>query len=359
MRVMQPRIVIFSAFATPFRSGAEACSEEVARELKDQFDIVIVTARLRRSLPRDDVLASGVKMKRVGLGFGIDKWLFPFLAPFAARKLQPVILHAVLESYAGLALLVSRFVLPHAGRLLTLQSTNTSFLLRPLHASAHRLTAISSVLVERGRALGFPAIRLIPNGIPLQSIQEATHTYGKMPGRLLYVGRLEPMKGVDILIRAFSAIAPQFPAAILHIVGDGSLRQAIGEQIHSAGLGPRIRFCGYLSNADLYRQYAEAEIFCGLSRSEALGNVFLEAQAAGCAIVATAIGGIPDIVQDGETGYLVPADDAAAASQKISALLAGEGIRHSMAEKGKVFAAAYDWSVIAAQYAEEYQALLR
>ena len=92
-----PRVVILSTFLTPFRSGAEACAEEVARQLSRKFDITIITARLQKDLPVHDVLDGKVKIRRIGSGFGFDKWLFPFLAPFAARRLQPQIIHGILD----------------------------------------------------------------------------------------------------------------------------------------------------------------------------------------------------------------------------------------------------------------------
>jgi cyclophilin family peptidyl-prolyl cis-trans isomerase len=147
-------IVILSAFATPYRSGAEACAEEVAAKLKEKFTVTIVTSRLSRNLPKVDRLPSGVLLKRVGFGTKLDPWLFPFLAPFAARSLKPDLLHAILESFAGASLLFCRILLPGVPRVLTLQSTNTEFLLKQIHSAAHRITAISQVLATRAAHLG-------------------------------------------------------------------------------------------------------------------------------------------------------------------------------------------------------------
>jgi glycosyltransferase involved in cell wall biosynthesis len=102
-------------------------------------------------------------------------------------------------------------------------------------------------------------------------------------------------------------------------------------------------------------EYAQAQIFCGLSRSEALGNVFLEAQAAGCAVVATNVGGIPDIVEHEKTGLLIPPDDVHAAVLAIEKLLAHGGLCERLGEEGKRHAAQYDWSRIAHQYAKIYE----
>ncbi len=352
------RVVILSAFLTPFRSGAEACVEEVVPFLKNRYHCTIVTARLRLSLPRHDKLPCGVPIRRVGLGLPIDKWLFPVLAPLAVRRLKPDLTHAVLESYAGLALSLVRRVYPRSKRLLTLQSTNTSLFLERMHREADRITAISSALVDRGRELGYDDIALIPNGIPLQMIQSARERAAKVPGRVLYVGRLEPMKGVDTLLDAFAIASRKFPDATLHIVGDGSERNRLEEMAKQLGLTGRVKFLGYLSGWRVYHEYAEAEVFAGLSRSEALGNVFLEAQAAGCAVVATRVGGIPDIVHDDITGLLVQPDDSYAAGAAILHLLSSPDMRERLIEQAERNAERYDWRLIGERYGEVYGELL-
>ena len=347
------KIVILSAFLSPYRSGAEACVEEVSALLKNRYDLTIVTARLDRALPAEDVTEGGVRVVRVGLGHPIDKWLFPVLGPLAARRLKPDVLHAVLESYAGLALVKSRVLVPGARRLLTCQSTNTRLLLRMIHRAAHRVTAISTPLVERARRFGAPAV-LIPNGIPLAAIEQERACGPRRPRSVLFVGRLEPMKGVDTLLRAFARLPAE---ASLRIVGEGSLRDELERLAGELRLGDRVTFTGRLTGVHVLREYANAEIFCGLSRSEALGNVFLEAQASGCAVVATRVGGIPDAVQDGETGLLVPPDDVDAAADALRMLLGDAALRVRLGEAGRTHAAAYDWAAIAERYAAVYDTL--
>ncbi|MFA6039739.1 MAG: glycosyltransferase family 4 protein [Candidatus Peribacteraceae bacterium] len=355
---MHPRIVILSAFASPFRSGAEACAEEVPQALCGRFDFTIVTARLRRDLPRNDVL-NGIPVVRVGFGSPRDKWLFPFLAPFAVRKLRPHIVHAVLESYAGLALVFCRFLAPSAKRMLTQQSTNTSFLLSLMYRSSHVLTAISSALVARSERYGRTDVRHIPNGVPYASIRETCGRVPKVPRRILFAGRLEPMKGVDVLLGALSSLSGGEGGEPLdvHIVGDGSLRKLL--EMQSRSFLPEGTFRGYIPFPVIHEEYAEAEIFVGLSRSEALGNVFLEAQAAGCAVVATDVGGIPDVVQNGVTGILVPPDDPEAAAEALKNLLRDPSLRLRLATAGVENAKRYDWGEIAERYAELYGQLNR
>ncbi|MDD5074979.1 MAG: glycosyltransferase family 4 protein [Candidatus Peribacteraceae bacterium] len=353
----KPTIVLLSAFLSPFRSGAEACAEEVSMRLAGEFDITIVTARLTHRLPEDDPFRGKVRVVRVGLGLPIDKWLFPFLAPFAVWRLKPQVVHAVLESYAGLALLLSHFFVPQAKTVLTCQSTNTSFLVAKMHRRADRVTVISRTLLKRASDFGRMDALLIPNGVDIDAIRIACERHPKDPSRILFVGRLEPMKGIDVLLKAFARLNPAGRAR-LRIVGGGSERERLEGMVKSLGLGERVTFAGYVPSSLVYGEYAEAEIFCGLSRSEALGNVFLEAQAAGCAVIATRIGGIPDIVEDQRTGILLQPEDVEGAVQALELLLSDARKRAELVDAGRLNAQTYDWSGIAERYAEVYRSLL-
>lgn len=356
---MKRRIVILSAFFRPFRSGAEACAEEVARELAGRYDITVVTARLRRTLPKAEIIG-GVHVVRVGTGTRIDKWLYPWLAARYLRTLKPDLIHAVLESFAGEALVRSEKTWPSAKRLLTCQSTNTTLRLKPIHAAAHRVTAISTVLVERAKKLGRHKVTLIPNGVRVADIEKERKRTAKVPGRVLFVGRLEPMKGIDVLLRAFAeAVQSGAADATLHIVGDGSLRRSLYKLARQLDISSRVTFVGYVAPPDVYGEFAQAQVFCGLSRSEALGNVFLEAQAAGCAILATRTGGIPDVVKDGETGLLVKPDSAKAAAESLQQLLNDAQLREHLAKAAIHNARGYDWSAIAEKYAAVYDEMMK
>lgn len=321
--------------------------------LSDKFDVTIITARLRRDLPARDHLQGKVPVIRVGFGLPIDKYLFPILAPFAASRFRPDIVHAVLESYAGLAMIVCKWIVPSAKRILTCQSTNTSMFVKAMHKVANVVTVISSVLKERAARFGRADAVLIPNGIHFAQIRQACATTSKIPGRVLFVGRLEQMKGVDTLLQSI-ALMTEKPQ--VHIVGDGSQRSTLQSFTASLGLTRSVTFLGRLDGQALLKEYAEAEIFCGLSRSEALGNVFLEAQAAECAVVATNVGGIPDIVKDGEAGILVPADDPQHTAQILTKLLTDRDWRRTLASAGPKNAENYDWTVIAKKYKEVYDA---
>ncbi len=352
---MKQRIVYLSAFLSPLRSGAEAMVEEVAVRLPDDMDVIIVTGRYRRNWKRNDVLGKRVRVLRVGVGSSFDKYLFPFLAPLAVLRLRPDIIHAVLESYAGLALVFCRFLVPRAKRILTLQSTNTGILLGPIHRSAQKMTAISRFLLERAKTFGRTDVMLIPNGIDLTAIRESCSFHAKDSGCILFVGRLEQMKGVDTLLHAFSkAIKGLDPAIHLRIVGSGSLLPMLQNLARDLEIDHRVTFAGHAYGRAVFDEYAQAEIFCALSRSEALGNVFLEAQAARCCILATKVGGIPEIIEDGVSGKLVAPDDIDAAASALRELLGDPALRARFSSEAKRNAEQYDWAPIAARYAALY-----
>lgn len=347
---MKKHVIILSAFFRPLRSGAEACAEEVARLLGSRYSITIITARMRRSFLKEEMMGD-VRVIRVGTGTFLDKWMYPWLASRRACGMKPDLIHAILESFAGEALVRCAARCSQIPRLLTCQSTNTTLRLKEIHRAAQRVTAISSVLVERAKKLGRRDAVLIPNGIDLHAIERARREHAKIPGRILFVGRLESMKGVDTLLQAFATMS----RGHLRIVGDGSQRRSLESLAKKLGIAGRVTFAGYIAVPEVYREYGEAEIFCGLSRSEALGNVFLEAQAAGCAVLATKVGGIPEIVKDGETGLLVKPDSVKAAAQTLAQLLDDAQLRAHLAKAAMQHARIYDWKSIAEKYANLYE----
>ncbi len=350
---MKPRIVILSAFLTPFRSGAEACAEEVPLRLADQFDFMIITARMRKDLPKEDMLQGKIPVKRVGFGFKFDKWLYPFLAPREAKKYNPQIIHAILETFAGEALMRCKDIMPFARRILTLQTTNRTFRKKKILQSPHVVTAISMHLAGIANEMREGGLKIIPNGIDYKAIRLACAKYPKVSGRILFVGRLEKMKGVDLLLKAYARANSEFGVrnSELHIVGDGSQRSTLENLARKLGIADRVVFKGYMRSSDVNREYAEAEIFCGLSRSEALGNVFIEAQAAGCAMVASRAGGIAEVVEDGKSAILVDPQDIDSVAKALQALLG----KNDRADTSKV--ADYDWNLIAKRYAEVYKSI--
>lgn len=151
---------------------------------------------------------------------------------------------------------------------------------------------------------------------------------------LLFVGRHRYYKGVDDLIRAMQALDAQ-----LLIGGDGPERRSWQALAHDLGVGGKVQFVGQVSDADLPRLYASADVFVlpANARAEAFGKVLLEAMAAGLPCVTTEVGtGTSYVVQDGRTGLVVPPSDPRALAAAINRLLADPHLRHDMGQAGQI-----------------------
>jgi len=195
-------------------------------------------------------------------------------------------------------------------------------------ARADGVIAVSSALRDRMTELGAPAttIDVIPNGVDLavylpRDRREARQRLG-LPDRptILYVGNLVPGKGLETLIDAFSRLRGGDPArrAGLLLVGGGLLRPALEARAASLGVASEVRFVGEVAHAELADWYSAANTLCLASEREGWPNVLLEALACGTPVVATRVGGIPEIVTSDRVGILADGtpDAIAAALQE-------------------------------------------
>jgi glycosyltransferase involved in cell wall biosynthesis len=162
--------------------------------------------------------------------------------------------------------------------------------------------------------VGIASTRLVvvPNGLPQVAPEPAPLAISWPPGarRLLFVGRFDRQKGIDIL---FEALRQLGGAAFACIAGD-SLYTALGS------LPVNARYAGWLDTAGLEAYYRSAEVIVMPSRWEGFPLVALEAMRAGLPIIASAVGGLPEIVDDGETGLLIPPNDASALVDAVRSL---------------------------------------
>ena len=145
--------------------------------------------------------------------------------------------------------------------------------------------------------------------------------------------RLELIKGLDCLIKALSVLAPEFPELRLEIAGDGSLRDDLEQNSRQLGLSGIVSFLGW--QEDLPSVMAGWDIFVLPSLDEGFGVAALEAMAAGLPVIARAVGGLCELVQDGETGWLFPAAAPAELAQRVRELIHDGRKREAMGVAGR------------------------
>lgn len=180
----------------------------------------------------------------------------------------------------------------------------------------------------------------------------------EIDNRILFVGGIEPRKGLHVLIEAIKIVKLNIPHIRLHIVGGIRKKDyyiKILKKIKEYDLLDNIIFKGMVTDEKLSKEYSEAAIFILPSEEESLGIVLLEAMITGTAIIASDIGGIPYIVRDGSNGFLVKFGDYVKMAEHILNLLSHKKLRISMGISGKDMAGQFQSKKIAMEYLQIYQ----
>jgi glycosyltransferase involved in cell wall biosynthesis len=160
----------------------------------------------------------------------------------------------------------------------------------------------------------------------------------------VFAGALTPTKGVDTLLDAFAMIAARNAHVNLSIIGHAQNEEyahRLEQQVLSLDLSERVRFISHVEQADLARHMAEAEALILPSVAEGLGRVVFEAMATGTPVVASDVGGIGDMVTEGETGHLFPARNAAALAERLEQILRDPQHAKIMGQKARDFAMSF------------------
>jgi glycosyltransferase involved in cell wall biosynthesis len=191
--------------------------------------------------------------------------------------------------------------------------------------------ALKSVLTK---SYGVPATRLttIANGVDTEYFRPQPDP-ATGPPHLLYIGRLVPDKDPDTLLQAFQLTLPAHPDAKLWLVGDGPRRAALQDLASRLSISARVRFLS--PTPDLRPLLHQATLLVLSSRTEALPNVILEAMAAGLPVVATKVGGVPELVDPGVTGWLVPPGHPPALAAALKQALADPAARQTMGRNAR------------------------
>ncbi|HET7499130.1 MAG TPA: glycosyltransferase family 4 protein, partial [Candidatus Eisenbacteria bacterium] len=214
------------------------------------------------------------------------------------------------------------------------------------------IEAIAAISEGVRRALetsGVPGevIRVIPSGIDLEPFEQpfdraaARASLGLTPDEVLaiQVAALAPHKSQTTLLQAAAAAAGAAPGLRVWIAGEGALKEALLAEHRSLGLGDRVRFLGF--REDIVPLLRAADLFVLSSYLEGLGTSVLDAMAAGLPVVATAVGGVPEIVEPEATGLLVPPQDPGALAAAMARLATDPALRAAMGARGRERARAF------------------
>lgn len=376
MENTKKRILIFSTAYFPFIGGAEVAVKEITDRI-DDIDFDMITARLDRKVKKVERVGN-VTVHRVGVGVPIvDKVLLAFFGYLKGMQLMKKkggydVIWSIMASYGGLAgvRLKQKTEVPF---LLTLQEGDpipeimkkaklVSNEFRKIFTKADGVQAISTYLLNWGHHMSIDTRTkgVIPNGVDItrfQPAKDAQSVRTKIRNRMgiphdahviVTVSRLVKKNGVADMIEAMHYMDG---SVHLLVVGGGELEDELREKAAHSTAKDRIHFAGIVEHSLVPTYLWASDVFCRPSLSEGLGNVFLEAIAAGLPIVGTHVGGITDFLVDGETGFVCEPEDSksiADALQKCTTLSDAE--KQQMHMNGmKLVRNKYNWDHIASK----------
>ncbi len=360
------KIRVLEIIPTLKRAGAENMVASLACLLDcGRFETVV--ASLYDAFPNglEPVLErGGVRVRHLGKRRGFDPRMYPRLSA-VREQFQPHVVHT--HSY------VLRYALPVFARRGTamvhtvhnLAGREADRLGRAIHRYAFRHgvvpVAIAGEVARSVRAVYGVEPEIIANGIDTSAFQRPE---ARLPWRLangfdaedvliVSAARLDPQKNPLVLIEAFATAAAGDGRCRLLMAGEGSLLEAARERAAQLGVAGRVSFLGV--RTDMPELLNACDVFALASDWEGHPLSTMEAMAAGLPVVATAVGGVPEIVADGATGLLVPAGDTPALVSALQCLVRNPRRRRELGEGGRSASARFDSAAMAAAYAALFE----
>lgn len=407
------RILLISWNYPPATGGAEMQAQRLAGLLARRGHAIEVRTARWPNTPREETPHERLRVRRCF-------WDIPFgplykctvfaqtaLSTWRARG-QFDIVHSQQASWGALGALLARRLggPPVVVRVASSGPLNDLLRMRARRGGKRMIACIARAdaiialcRVARDEIAGLdippPKIHIIPNGIDLERYPLLPHPGPEHPPTILYVGRLEPIKGVDVLLRAFARVREAMPTARLVLAGDGRLRADLERQARALGLplgrgegnseagaganekGPAgtVEFLGLC--ADPRPLYAAAHALVLPSRTEGMSNVLLEAMASGRACVATAVGGNPDLLDPddlrtkadektregvfmAENGVLIPPENPEALAEAVLMILRNPDTARRLGESARKWLADHcSLDTVADRYERLYESLMR
>lgn len=371
------KVLIYSIAYYPLIGGAEVSVKEITDRMPE-IEWHLVTVLFDKAHPRYEMIGS-IHVHRVRC----PKILFPFVGFLKGNRLhreKPFDLVWAVMTYAGFAALFLKLFHKRIRFLLNLQEgtpfsdiKRKAFIVYPffklMFKKADLIQVLSQFLARQALDLGAKnEVIVIPNGVDLSlfsvepsrnQVMSLLQKLGKKEGDVYVVttSRLTKKNGIDDVIRALEDLPHHVKFLIAGVGEDEVMLRNLAQ---SLGVRDRVWFLGLVAQNDLPALLRVSDVFVRASRSEGFGISFIEAMAAGLPVVATPVGGIPDFIDDRETGLFACADNPKSVAEAILELVNNEDLRDSIAEAGqkRVFER-YSWdTIVPAMKREVFEPLL-
>jgi glycosyltransferase involved in cell wall biosynthesis len=369
-RAKRVSIRVLEVLATLKRAGAERMAVSLAQRLDPtRFETAVVS--LFDAFPggfEPELKASGIPVSHLGKRPGLDLRMIPRLRRHL-RQFRPDIIHT--HSYVLRYSLPASLGLPRRAMVHTvhnLAARESDFTGRLIHRLAFgrsvATVAVGEVVARSYRELyGAEPSAVIRNGIDTAAFQQpvarrhwrAMHGFSDSDFLIVSAGRLDPQKNPLGLIGAFARAFAGQPDAHLLLAGDGSMRADCEKRLVELGLGGRVHLLG--TQTEIMETLASCDLFALASDWEGTPLAVIEAMAAGLPVVATAAGGVPELVAGGLTGLLAPVGDMDSLASALERLAGDAGLRQIMGQSARLRSAEYGVGPMVSAYASLFERL--
>jgi glycosyltransferase involved in cell wall biosynthesis len=350
------RILFLNSEYPPVGAGAGNASANLARLLVQMGDEVVVITSAFGRLPKSEII-DGVRIlrgparrRRADRSAVLEQTMFIAGAAYRSLLLMREFRPGVVLAFFGLPsgavawLLKVTFGIPYVVSLrggdvpgfrpydFWLYHKVAAGLLRVIWHRAEAVVANSAGLCDLARAFDATIdISVVANGVDLKRFPTTDRNWSSP--RILSVGRIVHQKGLDLAVTALAGLKDLDWE--WSVAGDGPELPKLQSMIRKRGLDGRVHFLGWKETQELEHEYAKANLFLFPSRDEGMPNAVLEAMASGLPVIATRIAGNEELVLDGETGTLVPIENAEALGDALRRLLADGKERQRLGRAGR------------------------
>ena len=368
---MKKTILIFSTAYVPFVGGAEVAMKEITDRI-DEYNFVMVTAQMDKKLPKKEQIGN-ITVHRIGVGIPVVDKVYLALC----GHIKGIALHkkhnfscvwSLMASYCGFS--ARRFKKKtNVPFLLTLQEGDPiDYILhkvrfvkkqfKEIFSLANGLQAISMYLFDWGKDMGFVGnvAEVVPNGVDVarftkkytdEELVAVRKSFGFSDDVFLLVtaSRLVIKNDVESVIKAL----PLLPKDVCFVVcGTGDLNEQLVGLAKELDVFDRVTFLGNKSHEELPKILHASDAFIRPSITEGLGNAFLEAMAVGLPTIGTRVGGIPDFLEDGKTGFFCEVQNPQSIAETIVRIqhLSPEEKNHIHKNAMEVITQRYNWEDI-------------
>jgi glycosyltransferase involved in cell wall biosynthesis/peptidoglycan/xylan/chitin deacetylase (PgdA/CDA1 family) len=349
---VKPRLLVTAPYFKPHSGGLEEYAYQITKGLQDDhgWEVSIVTSgepnepehysyqglAVRR-------LPTQLRLSNTRFGFG---WRQSLKQLIATQRPDVIVTHApvpgMLDATASAAGKTPLFVTYHMGSMKKgylvpdiLTSSYEKFVL-PLMLRKARGVIANSVFTQQTFLAQYASkTTVVTPGVNTQTFKPKAHPKAH---RLMHIGGLkigEGYKGLETSIRVVAALVKRFPDVHLEVVGNGSNQAYFEALAKKLGVDKNVTFRGRLAGNELVSAYQSASVLIAPSRKESFGMAIVEAMACGVPVVAGAVDGIPLLVRDGDSGFLVAPDNVAGFADKISKLFDDKALVKRMSQSAR------------------------